>query len=313
MIYKPIYALHKKVRILTLGMRQIPDVQQEQPRMPIPIDRVCVKNLYRRICLKSSQSGRVCLDSKITACIDLPANQRGIHVSRSAESVVESFADIEYRDFAKVENALENLVNVLLNRHGYALRAMAKLETVYLLDYRDEYVGVEDLIPIKILITVKKSRGGEAEFKIGVGLEGMTVCPCAQQVFSHMENIQSVYVPSHSQRAKMLIVVTSNRNTVDIRDVAVAGLKAFSAPLFTILKRVNEYRLVKKAFESPKFVEDVVRQAIYNIYSIIKDKVDDNTRITVKVESFESIHPYNLCAEASYTVNELKKLLEPNS
>ncbi|MEL9940900.1 MAG: GTP cyclohydrolase, FolE2/MptA family [Ignisphaera sp.] len=291
----------------------LPDVQRSTPVVPLDIDKVCVKGVYRRVCLGGSGNS-YCLDVKVDACIDLPKTQRGVHVSRSIEAVIKSFEESASGDVNRLEDYLKILAKNLLKSHEYALKASTSLKTVYLHRVRDDFVGVEDHIPVKIRIMVEVDRNGHQLNSISVEIKGMTVCPCVQQVYAFLENLQAPHVPSHSQRAKLIATVVSRgEKTIDIRRLVEAGLNAFSAPLYFMLKRVNEYRLVKKAFSTPRFVEDVVREAMYNIYKLCRDGLDKDARIVVKVVSYESIHPYNLYAEAGYTIEELRKIFEESN
>jgi len=67
--------------------------------------------------------------------------------------------------------------------------------------------------------------------------------------------------------------------------------------------------LVRKAFENPKFVEDVARNLVFNVYETFVGDLKDDDEIAVKVVSFESIHPYNLYAYSSYSIKELRETL----
>jgi GTP cyclohydrolase-4 len=286
-----------------------PDVQKNAPGIPIEISKVCVKGLYRRLCL-DSDDGNVCLDSKIDACINLPKKQRGIHVSRSVEAIIESFSGARYSGFKKIEDALEYLSEMLLRRHEYALKASASLKTLYLYRYIDDSIGLEDFIPVEIAMRSDIYRDGLKKFLICIGLEGMTVCPCAQQVYAYFEGSYPPNTPSHSQRSKLSIAIITKENIVDIDDLIKAALSSFSAPSLNLLKRRDEYRLVKKAFETPRFIEDVAREAVYRVYNVYGDRLSGDSKLVIKVVSFESIHPYNLYAYLSYTIYELREAIK---
>ena len=66
-----------------------------------------------------------------------------------------------------------------------------------------------------------------------------------------------------------------------------------SGEVFTTLRRIDEKALTERMFESPAFVEDVVRNAVQRL----KDEVG-GVQYAVKCESFESIHPHNAYAES---------------
>lgn len=288
---------------------ELPDVQKGVPSITVEISKVCVKGLYRRICI-NTDGASVCLDSRIDACIDLPKSQRGIHVSRSVEAIMESFSETRYDGFKRIEDALEHLASTLLGKHEYALKASASLKTLYLYRYSDDAIGADDYIPVDITMRVEAYRGGLKRFLINVEIKGMTVCPCAQQVYAYFEGSSPPHVPSHSQRTKLSISVLAREDVIDVSDVIRVALNSFSAPLLNLLKRREEYRLIKRAFETPRFIEDVARAAMYGLYKVYGDKLSGDAKLVVKVLSFESIHPYNLYAYLSYTIDELRKIIE---
>ncbi len=287
----------------------MPDVQSNKPSVEICLDKVCVNNAYKRICLNVDGSD-ICLNAKINACVNLPRNQRGIHVSRNIEAIVETLGETKISGFKKLEDALRNLVKALLDKHTYATKASASLQALYIYHYKS-FMGLDEL-PVIFLIKDSLWRNGKEEVTIGVKAKGMTVCPCAQQVYAYMEKLQSQlpHVPSHSQRAlASVFIVTKPNNNIDLAKLTEVVLNSFSAPVLNYLKRDSEYKLVKQAFENPKFVEDVARDLIFNVYETFNAELHDDDKIVVKVVSYESIHPFNLYAFSLYRVGELRKLL----
>lgn len=288
----------------------LPDVQNRRPAVEICLSKVCISGFYKRICLNVDSSD-ICLDAKMSACVNLPRNQRGIHVSRNVEAIIEAIGETKFVGFKKLEEALHNLTRTLLNKHTYASMAETSLRTLYIHRY-SSFMGMDE-VPTILMIRDKLWRDGREELTIGVMVKGMTVCPCAQEVYAYMEKLQSQlpHVPSHSQRALASVNITLNRldNGIDLARLIDAVINSFSAPVLNYLKRESEYRLVRRAFENPRFVEDVARSLVFNVYEAFTNELRDEDRIAVKVVSFESIHPYNLYAYSSYSIKELREKL----
>ena len=288
----------------------LPDVQNKRPAVEICLSKVCISGFYKRICLNVDGSD-ICLDAKMSACVNLPRNQRGIHVSRNVEAIIEAIGETKFAGFKKLEEALHNLTRTLLNKHTYASMAETSLRTLYIHRY-SSFMGMDE-VPTILMIRDKLWRDGREELTIGVMVKGMTVCPCAQEVYAYMEKLQSQlpHVPSHSQRALASVNITLNRldNGIDLARLIDAVINSFSAPVLNYLKRESEYRLVRRAFENPRFVEDVARSLVFNVYEAFTNELRDEDRIAVKVVSFESIHPYNLYAYSSYSIKELREKL----
>ncbi len=288
----------------------LPDVQNRKPEVEICLSKVCIGGLYKRICL-SVDGSDICLNAKISACVNLPRNQRGIHVSRNVEAIIETIGETRLAGFKKLEEALHNLTRTLLNKHTYASMAETSLRTLYMHKY-NSFMGTDE-VPTILMIRDKLWRDGREELTIGVMVKGMTVCPCAQEVYAYMEKLQAQlpHVPSHSQRALASVSITLHQldNNIDLAKLIDTVINSFSAPVLNYLKRDSEYKLVRKAFENPKFVEDVARNLVFNVYETFVGDLKDDDEIAVKVVSFESIHPYNLYAYSSYSIKELRETL----
>lgn len=286
---------------------KLPDAQASKPLHTIPIDKVGVKDVYRRVCLKSFR-GKICLDTSISVSIDLPKDQRGIHVSRDIEAILDVFNVVEYSDFSVLEEAVEILSRELLKRHNYANKAEASIKTVFIYEYRDSKLDLEEHVPVKLSIKSKiiGKQNGVAYRTVCIEVIGMTVCPCAQQVCGYALNTEPIHAPSHTQRAKLSICVKSTSDPIDIEALIVASLESFSAPVFSHLKRDSEYKLILKGFKNAKFAEDVVRDALYNLYRKLNG-VTGLDEVSVMVKSYESIHPFDMVVKAKYKFSELSK------
>ncbi|MEM0371561.1 MAG: GTP cyclohydrolase, FolE2/MptA family [Ignisphaera sp.] len=282
-----------------------PDVQASKPLYSIPIARVGVREVYRRICIVSSR-GNTCLDAYIDILIDLPKSQRGIHVSRNIEAMLDVFSVIEHSSFKSLEEAIENLCRELLKKHDYANSAEVRLSSTFLYEYKDLDLDVKEYVPVKLSIKSKVRReSNNVRRKFCIEVVGMTVCPCALQVCSYILNTDE-FAPSHTQRTKLKICL-STESLIDVADLVDIALNSFSIPVFSYLKRDKECKMILKGFKNPKFAEDVVRSALYGVYRKFSEKIDPDSLVYVSVNSFESIHPFNLSAEAKYTINDLIK------
>ncbi|MEM2615616.1 MAG: GTP cyclohydrolase, FolE2/MptA family, partial [Thermoplasmatales archaeon] len=93
---------------------------------------------------------------------------------------------------------------------------------------------------------------------------------------------------------------------IEVNELIDIAEKSMSAPTYELLKREEEGLLVLQAHQNPKFVEDVVRDAVKLIVEQYKDMPDD-TYVDVTSESFETIHKHNAFAEKSGTLGELRR------
>jgi len=160
--------------------------------------------------------------------------------------------------------------------------------------------------------------------QIGVEIEGLTVCPCAQElVKSHIREallnmnlredlvntiIEIIPIASHLQRGKALLIVhVWEHEKVDFKDLIEIVESSFSSPIYDLLKRPDERQLILNAHRNPKFAEDVVRTMLKNFLEKYGGKLSDDTLLIAQQESYESVHGHNVYAERILTLRELKE------
>jgi GTP cyclohydrolase I len=116
---------------------------------------------------------------------------------------------------------------------------------------------------------------------MGVKIPGLTVCPCSKELSLN---------GAHNQRA-ILKVLVRFKGFLWLEDLIELIENSTSSPVYSLLKREDEKFIVERAFENPRFVEDVVRDVAL--------KLESHPLITwysIECESFESIHNHNAYA-----------------
>ncbi|MEM4395922.1 MAG: GTP cyclohydrolase MptA, partial [Thermoplasmata archaeon] len=165
-----------------------------------------------------------------------------------------------------------------------------------------------------VLFAKATLKEGKIRKMIGVRVTGITVCPCAMETVrtvlkekykDYRKFIDEIPVISHNQRNNTTIMIEVPEGySIEANDLIDIAEKSMSSPTFEILKRNDEEELVFQAHLNPRFVEDVVREAL----NLISKKYSDfpkDTLITVRSESEESIHKHNAFAERVSTLGEL--------
>jgi len=287
------------------GQKVLGDIKDVEPKVKLKIDRVGVRGIRTRFPIKSPW-GTLIYEAVVDAYVELPRDKRGVHMSRN----IEAFAEVIYEARLKehpttVEGLLAEVAEKLLKKHDYTQKVEVIAKTAYFFDVGPG-VGMSE--PVDVVIRVVKSREGPELRELSISMLGLTVCPCAQMTFSAREGTELHKSPSHTQRARLTTTITlyDTDKTPMINELAGLLRNAFSAPVVGLLKRDDEYKIVKEGFRRPRFIEDVVRHALDAIsrYLVEKD-FPPSTRIKVEVESYESIHPYNAYACREATLSEL--------
>ena len=287
----------------------LPDVQAGPSHSKFKLTRVGVTGVKKLVHVKRPQAKNVIsLVAKMDLFVDLPAFQKGSHMSRNLELVSEITDKHMKTPVQDLETFCANTAERLLEKHEYATRSEIKAEADYFLErtYPSGYKGFE---PYKLVAEARAKKNGETKKLIGVKVIGMTACPCAMEIIRKIGEYNNKDIPpTHNQRniTTVMIEVPRNDITIDANDLIELSEEAFSSPTYSILKRGEEGQIVYDAHKNPKFVEDVVRDILCNILKKY-GQLPDDTLVVVRSESEESIHKHNAYAERVTTLAELKK------
>ncbi|MEW5937816.1 MAG: GTP cyclohydrolase MptA [Candidatus Thermoplasmatota archaeon] len=285
------------------------DVQNMKPRATFMLNRVGVTGVKKPVSVR--RQGRVItLTVETDMFVDLPATQKGSHMSRNVEVLDEAVADAFKEPAPGLEHMAAAVARALLSRHEYATRAEVRMEADYFLR-RNAPSGRETIEPYRLTArAIAYMDGGKVRLNrtIGVVVTGMTTCPCAMEGIRAMVRDRAAESPAitHNQRNITTLTIDGGEGIeVEADDLIDIVEGALSSPTYEILKRGDEAAIVLRAHENPKFVEDVVRDilgAVLERYSTLPG----DTLVTVKSESQESIHKHNAFAERVTTLRELK-------
>jgi GTP cyclohydrolase-4 len=296
--------------------RKSPDVQERRVPGSYRLTRVGVTGVRKPV--QVIRGGRsVTLTPAISLFVDLPANQRGSHMSRNLEAVAELIDESVSRPHPSLEDLCATLSRGLLDRHAYATTAEVEMRAEYYLEMKNPS-GRRTLEGYQLLARAVAHRGARhlVRKSIGVEVTGMTACPCAQETVRQLfqsgkkragRRTSGVPVLSHNQRnVASVLVEVPEKYPVEADDLIRLVEASQSAPTREILKRPDEARLVLEAHRNPKFVEDVVRDVLRNIVDKYRE-LPDEVAVTVRSEAQESIHKHNAVAERVTTLGELRR------
>lgn len=287
----------------------LPDVQSGPSSSDFKLTRVGVTGVKKLVYIKRPESKHAMpLVVKMDLFVDLPATQKGSHMSRNLELVSEIIDANSEKPISDLETFCAKTAELLLTKHDYASMSEVKAEADYFYE-RTYPSGKKSLEPYKLVAEAKANSKGDIKKLIGVKVIGMTACPCAREVIKTIGNYSDDDVPpTHNQRniTTLMIEVPGDNKTVDANDLIEIAEESFSSPTFGILKRREEGQLVYDAHNNPKFVEDVVRDILKKILERYIDLPDDVIAV-VRSESEESIHKHNAFAERVTSLGDLRK------
>ena len=303
----------------------LPDTQDDAPNIPIKLTRVGVTGVKKLLRLERTNKRPIILLPTFDAFVDLPNNQKGVHMSRNPEAISEVLENVSNDNAVEVESLCAKIVDKMMTKHDYAKRVEISMTTDYMF-MRESPVTknkTQEMAKLKEKAIGFRNENGDIEIRKSIGAEviGMTVCPCAQESVRESDKtkllefldeestqkvLDTVTFASHNQRGigTLLIEVPEDKE-VKGEDIIDIIEQSMSSPVCELLKRPDENATVLSAHRKPVFVEDCVRNMMERIVQKYSDFPDD-TLITSRQENQESIHRHNAFAEKVTTMGELK-------
>jgi GTP cyclohydrolase-4 len=287
----------------------LPDVQSSPSQSDFKLTRVGVTGVKKLVNVKRpGMKTAMPLVVNMDLFVDLPASQKGSHMSRNLELVSDIIDANLQKPVSDLETFCAHTAELLLKKHDYATFSEVKAEAEYFLE-RTYPSGNKGLEPYTLVSEARAKSTGEIKKLIGVRVIGMTTCPCAREVIKTIGEYDKKDIPpTHNQRniTTLMIEIPGEDKSVDANDLIEIAEQSFSSPTYSILKRKEEGNLVFNAHKNPKFVEDVVRGILSRILKKYSNLPDD-VLVVVRSESEESIHKHNAFAERVTTLGDLRK------
>jgi len=296
------------------------DVQSERPYHSVGLERAGVLGIERVIRLTTGHPVEL-FYAQLDLFVDLPASRKGVHMSRFPDLVDQTLDDLMRRGAPDIESLAGRIVEDLVRRQGAAraeVQVRAKVPRT-----RWSPLSAQRTQDVFTLLGWAVSNGEATVRLVGVEVDGMTACPCAQDMvrdharerlladgFSPDEAERAlavVPIATHSQRGRGTLVV-SDHPTVSADDLVNIVEAGMSSEIYELLKRPDEFFVVNRAHQNPKFVEDVVRDMLGHVADAYPDLPDDGFVLARQV-NFESIHRHDVFAERGTLVGELRREL----
>jgi len=247
------------------------DVQSLEDKRNIAIDRVGVKNVRYPIVVEDRENKIQHTVANIDIFVDLPHHHRGTHMSRFIEVLnrfhKESFIDNLEKFMLDIKTSLDADSSYAVIKFPYFIKKKAPVSNIESLMSYDCYF--------------QASMDKNFSLLIGAEVPVTTLCPCSKEVSDY---------GAHNQRSIVSVKVKAD-DFIWIEEIIDIVESCASCEIYSLLKRSDEKYVTEKAFDNPRFVEDIVREVT------LKLKADKRIKgFSVESENFESIHNHNAYA-----------------
>lgn len=250
----------------------LPDIQSQPDERNISIDAVGVSDVRYPIELAAG-SRLVPTIANLSMTVALPPSTKGTHMSRFIELLEMQNDPLDLPRFRTMVVAMVRRLDARSGtidmRFPYFVRKTAPIS------------GVESHLDYDVRWHGEVSADGAYSVRISVAVPATSLCPCSKEISAY---------GAHNQRSRITIEVELDED-MSIDELITIAEDSASCQVYGLLKRPDEKFVTERAYDNPKFVEDLVRDAALALNS--------DARVagyTVEAENFESIHNHSAFA-----------------
>ena len=265
----------------------MPDIQNQADEREIPLAKVGVKGLEYPIRVLDKVKKVQHTNARVDLFANLPHHFKGTHMSR----FVEIFH--RYREDLSMPHFLDMLS--VIRSDLEAESAFGSMAFPYFVEKIAPVSRLPGFISCQCLYKGRVSaqggtfqgkpavpgNGDETHFTVAVSVPVSTVCPCSRAISDR---------GAHNQRG-IVTVELELGPFFWLEDIIDLVESAASSPVYSLIKREDEKFITERAYDNPKFVEDLVRE----VYVKLKE-LKVFPRFSVEAENFESIHNHSAYA-----------------
>jgi GTP cyclohydrolase IB len=259
-------------------LQGIEDVQNTPDIRHLDINKVGIKSIRHPVLVKDKTGGEQHTVAMFDMFVHLPHNFKGTHMSRFVEILNMNEHAISIESF---ETILREMVKRLEAESGYI-----EMRFPYFINKAAPISGVKSLLDYEVTF-IGEIKNGEFNITVKVLVPVTSLCPCSKKISDY---------GAHNQRSHVTVTALLNY-FMWLEDIISLVEKQASCELYGLLKRPDEKFVTERAYDNPKFVEDMVRD--------VAAQLNNETRIdkyVVESENFESIHNHS-----AYALIELDK------
>lgn len=250
----------------------LPDIQNMGDFRGIAINKVGIKKFRLPVYVQDQQQKGQHTVAECSMYVNLPSDFKGTHMSRFAELLnTDEFAIT----LQSLKDTLLKMTQLLDARDAYL-----ELSFCYFIKKTAPVSAITSMMDYKVTLMGELVDGRYAVF-IKTVVPITSLCPCSKEISQY---------GAHNQRSYVTVTVELKK-FVWIEEIIRIVEQAGSCEVYGILKRPDEKYVTEKAYENPKFVEDIVRD--------IAVQLNADERIVayeVESENVESIHNHSAIA-----------------
>jgi GTP cyclohydrolase IV len=297
------------------------DVQSRRPATFLSLSRVGVSGVEKVIRIRANGLEQL-FYAELECFVDLGPDQKGAHMSRFEEVVNEAIDEVILGEAFKAETLASHIAERVRDRQDGR-----RAEVTIAARFPERKPAPVSGVPTQEIYTLFGSAvasGRGTRRLVGVQAQGMTACPCAQELVMGRSHerlreggftddeiarvFEAVPVATHNQRGIGTLHIgcpEGCEEAFDAEELLSIVESAMSSEIYELMKRPDELEVVEKAHLRPRFVEDCVREMIRMAVERF-GHLDDDAFVCSRQENLETIHKHNVVAERHGLLGELR-------
>ena len=255
---------------------EIPDIQGSADTRRLAINKVGIKDIRHPIIVQDRSDGVQHTIACFNMFVYLPHQFKGTHMSRFVKILNDHEKEISVSSF---RDMLAEMAGMLEADSGNI-----EMNFPYFVNKKAPISGVESLLDYDVTL-IGEINKGVTSTRVKVQVPVTSLCPCSKSISDY---------GAHNQRSH----VTVNARTsgfIWIEEIIDIVEKQASCELYGLLKRPDEKYVTERAYDNPKFVEDIVRDIAVQF-----NKDERISSYVVESENFESIHNHSAYARIEH-------------
>ena len=305
---------------------QVTDVQASLPAIHVSLSRAGVTNV-EKVTRIGPPGAEQLYYVKLDCFVELGPRQKGAHMSRFEEVINDVIGEVVLGEGSFRAEQLAQRIAVEVRERQDAVRAEATIAARYPEHKPAPVSGIATQEIYSLFGSAVASERGTRRL-VGVAAQGMTACPCAQELVAGRsrerlvadgftdDEIASIFeavpVATHNQRGlgTLHLGLPEECDTdVDASELLAIVEASMSSETYELMKRSDEAAVVERAARRPRFVEDCVREAIRGVLQRFGGLRDD-AFVSARQENLETIHSHTVVAERFGLLGELRRELD---
>ena len=250
----------------------IEDVQSRRDTRQIPINKVGIKDIRHPVRVRDRSMGEQHTIACFNMYVNLPHNFKGTHMSRFVEILNQHEREISVESF---KDMLREMAERLEADSGHI-----EMRFPYFVNKTAPVSGVQSLMDYDVTF-IGEVHNGVDDMTIKVVIPVTSLCPCSKKISDY---------GAHNQRSHVTVKARI-KGFIWIEEIIEMVEQEASCELYGLLKRPDEKQVTERAYDNPKFVEDMVRDVAARLNS--EDRI---SAYVVESENFESIHNHSAYA-----------------